>query len=1010
MSNWREEFEDGSGVAAVTAWLASYYHYVALAALAGFTLWNRTRFWGRFVVDGRTLFSGNDPYYHLRSVQYVVNNYPATMPFDPWTYFSYGTANSQFGTLYDQLIATAALVVGLGSPSDELVRTVVLFAPAVFGVAVMVPAYLLGRRLGGRAGGVVSAAVIALGAGAVLQQGMVGSADHHIAEVLFQALAVLGVAAALAVAREEKPVWELVGAREFTALRRSLGWAALAGVAIAAYLWVWPPGVLLLGVLGLFFLVHLSVEYVRGSSPEHAAFVGAVALSTAGVLQLPMLNTLGLTATGRSLLQPGLAIGVAAGCVFVAWLARRWDASDQPARYFPALTFGLVVAVGIFVAVVLPDTFGYFVTQVDRVLGFVTGQSAQAATVVEAQRGSLDTVYGAYKLAAVTALLGAGVLLGRQVLDDDPGGEGLLVFLWAAVMLSATLTQGRFAYYMAVPVGVLNAALVGWAAGYIGSVGEDGAVETYQVLAVGVVILVVLAPMMLIAPTAMATAQQTQAPGGVTGWQGSLEWMEENTPAEGQFANPDGDPMVYYGTFDRTDDYDYPEGAYGVMSWWDYGHWITNIGERVPNANPFQQGATDAARFLLAGTEAEAASVLSEIDEADATTRYVMIDSQMVGGKYQAPPQFAPNVSRSDFFTRSTLNRRVLQQYARAFQQQGLSQAGAARQAQQIATVRHQTQAYYESMMVRLYAYHGSSMEPRPYVVDWEQVRTEQGVRLVEPENGSMFRVFENMSAAREFARQDGTAAVGGFGPYPKERVEALDHYRLVQTGSSRSGKFARDVVGVGYTSQTVLQQLGNGSPVAQQYLRDLTTRVRSSDGFAKVFERVPGAQVEGDNAPANTTLTMQVRMNPANGGNFTYSKRVETDADGEFATTVPYSTTGYENWGPEQGYTNVSARATGPYTVSSGLQTNETGSVVTYQASVDVTEAQVIGENTTPIQVSLDERALNIEGPSNGTGDGTDGGDGSGSDGSGTDGTDGSGDDTTGSVPLGPVQAARAG
>jgi oligosaccharyl transferase (archaeosortase A-associated) len=1012
MSNWREEFEDGSGVGAVTAWLTSYYHYVALAALAAFTLWNRTRFWGRFVVDGRTLLSGNDPFYHLRSVQYVVNNYPGTMPFDPWTYFSYGTANSQFGTLFDQLMATVALVVGLGSPSDELVRTVVLFAPAVFGAAVMIPAYLLGRRLGGRAGGVVSAAVIALGAGGVLQKGMAGTADHQVAEALFQAIAVVGVVVALAVARREKPVWELVRAREFGALRRSLGWATLAGVAIAAYLWVWPPGVLLLGVLGLFFLVHLSVEYVRGNSPEHAAFAGAVALTTAGVLQLPMLNTLGLTATGRSLLQPGLAIGVAAGCVFVAWLARRWDASGQPARYFPLLIFGVVAVVTVLTAVVLPDTFGYFVTQLDRVVGFVTGQSAQAATVVEARPGSLDTAYRAYKLAAVTALLGAGVLLGKQVLDDDPGGEGLLVVLWAAVMLSATLTQGRFAYYLAVPVGALNAALIGKAAGYIGSIGEDGAVETYQVLTVVVIVLVVLAPMLLIFPTATAVAQQNQAPGGVTGWQGSLEWMEENTPAEGQFGNPDGDPMTYYGTFDRTEDYDYPEGAYGVMSWWDYGHWITNIGERIPNANPFQQGATDAARFLLAQDETEAAAVLQEVDEDDATTRYVMIDSQMVGGKYQAPPAFAPNVTRSDFFTRSTTNRQVFQQYARAFQQQGLSPARAQRQARGIATVRHQTQAYYESMMVRLYAYHGSSMEPRPYVVDWQQVQTEQGgVAFVEPQNGPMFRVFENMSAAREYARQDGTAAVGGFGPYPKERVEALDHYRLVQTGASRSGKFARDVVGVGYTSQTVLQQLGNRSPVARQYLRDLTTTVRSTDGFTKVFERVPGAQVRGDGAPANTSLTMQVRMNPANGPNFTYSKRVETDADGAFATTVPYSTTGYGNWGPEAGHTNVSTRATGPYTISSGLRTNETGSVVTYQASVNVTEAQVIGENTTPVRVTLDERALNIEGPSNGTADGnTSGGGQDGAGSGGTDSTDGSGDNTTGGVPLGPVQAARAG
>ena len=1005
MSNWREEYEDGSGVAALTAWLTSYYHYVALAALAGFTLWNRTRYWGRFVVDGRTLLSGNDPYYHLRSVQYVVENYPATMPFDPWTYFSYGTANSQFGTLFDQLMATVALVVGLGSPSDELVRTVVLFAPAFFGAAVMIPAYLIGRRFGGRAGGVVSAAVIALGAGGVLQQGMAGTADHQVAEALFQGLAVLGVVVALRVARDEKPVWELVAAREFGALRRSLAWAALAGVGIAAYLWVWPPGVLLLGVLGVFFLVHLSVEYVRGNSPEHAAFAGAVALTVAGLLQLSTVQTAGLDATGRSLLQPGLAIGVALGCVFVAWLARQWDDRDQPARLFPVLTFGLVGLAAALAAVVLPDTFGFFVTQVDRVLGFFTAGSDQALTVVEAQPGSLDTAYQAYKFAAVTALGGAAILLGRQVLDDDPGGEGLLVVLWAAFMLSATLTQGRFAYYLAVPVGVLNAVLVGWVAGFIGDIGEDNSIETYQVLTVGVVVLVVLAPMLFIFPSAMAVSEQNQRPGSVTGWQGSLEWMEGNTPAEGQFANPDGEAIDYYGTFPRTEDYDYPAGAYGVMSWWDYGHWITNIGGRIPTANPFQQGATDAARFLLAQNETQAAGVLSEIDESDAGTRYVMIDSQMVGGKYQAPPQFAPNVSRSDFFTRSTTNRRVIQQYTQVFRQQGLSQARAQQQASRLASVRHQTQAYYESMMVRLYAYHGSSMEPRPYVVDWREVRTERGVAFVEPENGPMFRVFENMSAAREYARQDGTAAVGGFGPYPpEERVEALDHYRLVQTAESRSGKFARDVIGVGYSQQAVLQQLGNRSAAARQYLRDLGSTARSTDGFTKVFERVPGATIQGSNAPANANLTVQVGMNPANGANFTYRKRVQAGPDGEFETTVPYSTEGYSNWGPEQGHTNVSVRATGPYTVSSGFQTNETGSLVTYQAAVNVTEAQVIGENTTPIQTTLSRRALNIQQPTNGTGDGSDGSDGSGS------GSDSSGDNTTaGSVTADPA-LARAG
>jgi dolichyl-diphosphooligosaccharide--protein glycosyltransferase len=107
--------------------------------------------------------------------------------------------------------------------------------------------------------------------------------------------------------------------------------------------------------------------------------------------------------------------------------------------------------------------------------------------------------------------------------------------------------------------------------------------------------------------------------------------MEENTPAPGQYNNPDGEKIEYLGTYDRTGDYDYPDGAYGVLSWWDYGHWITNRAERIPNANPFQQGATSAAEFLLAQNEEEALSTLEEeFDESEtAETEYVMIDWQM---------------------------------------------------------------------------------------------------------------------------------------------------------------------------------------------------------------------------------------------------------------------------------------------------------------------------------------------------------------------------------------------
>lgn len=75
-------------------------------------------------------------------------------------------------------------------------------------------------------------------------------------------------------------------------------------------------------------------------------------------------------------------------------------------------------------------------------------------------------------------------------------------------------------------------------------------------------------------------------PGAATQWNGSPTWMQSNTPAEGELGD-ESNRMEYYGTYEYTDGFDCPDDAYGVTSWWDYGHWTTVLGERAPNANPF---------------------------------------------------------------------------------------------------------------------------------------------------------------------------------------------------------------------------------------------------------------------------------------------------------------------------------------------------------------------------------------------------------------------------------------
>jgi len=146
-----------------------------------------------------------------------------------------------------------------------------------------------------------------------------------------------------------------------------------------------------------------------------------------------------------------------------------------------------------------------------------------------------------------------------------------------------------------------------------------------------------------------------------------------------------------------------------VQSWWDYGHWITTRAERIPNANPFQQNAGEAADYLLAPSEEASREVLASQSTEGENTRYVMVDSQMASpnSKFGAPVTFySGNETRDDF------NRVLYQQ----------TEQGGFQTVMQV-----NTQRYHESQMIRLYEHYGSAVDPAPVVVDWETQSAQTG-------------------------------------------------------------------------------------------------------------------------------------------------------------------------------------------------------------------------------------------------------------------------------------------
>jgi len=826
MSTDTEQVDVGSSESLVDL-AQRWYHVPALAVMMLYMLWVRFQSYDSVVRDDSVYFIGNDAYYHYRETMFAVDNWLSTMPFDPWTQFPFGTSTGQFGTLFDQLIAAGILILGLGSPGDRQAAILFAVAPAVLGTLVAVPVYFIGKRLSDRIGGLFAVLVLALLPGVFLLRSVVGFTDHHVGEVLFQSIAVLAMMVALTVAEREKPVFEQFQDGDWSGLRGTLKWSVLAGVALALYLWTWPPGVVLVGIFGAFFTIALVVDVLHGRSPEHVAIVGAISLTVGAVLLLPRLDTFGFTGpTTMSLLHVALALAVAVGCVFLAWLARVWERQDRDAQSYPLAVGAIGVAAIVVGMLIVPDVVGTIWSQIERAL--LMGQSDAALTIQEAQTtlsqpgGAMAYMFQSYGFTYLVAIVGFGwLVLGALTSPDRYRSEHLLVAVWAVFATMMALSQVRFHYYLAVVVAVLNAVALSGATSLLGIPSFDRVeeIETYQVLAVAAAIVLVIFPLAVSFGAGGATAYQqanARGPGEVTTWDDSLEWMNDNTPEPGTYGGED-EAFAYYGSYSQTDDFAYPAGSYGVMSWWDYGHWITVEGERPAVANPFQQNARPASAFLQAQTEERANLLLDALPASGDTderisgmtteelrevansasdqeegedTRYVMIDGQMAGEKFGAIRQWTspPSVD---------------------------------------GTIDVQTEAFQNTTLSRLY-----------------------------------FQDADSMSNYRLVHENEEFSAVG-----------------FLPTGNQLSWRTTGPIA-TGYN-----ESVRTGLAIQQQGYQNV-----EMESSVKTFERVDGATLTGEADP-NQTVVVAVELETNANRPFLYSQAVQTGEDGSFSVTVPYAT-----------------------------------------------------------------------------------------------------------------------
>ncbi|MDN7025044.1 oligosaccharyl transferase, archaeosortase A system-associated [Methanoculleus sp. FWC-SCC1] len=832
--------------------LNKYRTYVIiglLIILSAFALWIRALSADQMITAAGVDLLGNDPWYNLRQVEQMVANFPEYAWFDAMTYFPYGET-IYWGPLFISIISTLSLLAGAATRPEIMV--VASWVPPLMAAAMVPVMYGIGAKMADWKTGLLSAGFIAVVSGAYLYRSLFGFVDHHIAEVLFSTLFVLAYIVAIGAVRSKD-----FDIRHFETLKAPAVAAVLAGIAYLLGLYTMPTMVLFALIVAIFTLVQFVWDYYRGRTSEYLVFLNLVVF---GVAILGMF-VVGIQHAGLSLSQYSIMhviayLAVILGTFLLYGLAAYLQ--GKPKYLYPASLVGIAVLAFAVVAVALPD---FFAIIMGSIAGFF-GSEAITTTVQEARAWSFTDAVTTFHWGLLLLAGGFVTLIYRNWREEHPAQ--IFVLIWSAVILYSTIAHVRYEYYLAANIALLAAIFIGFVldAGWgdirrlFGNLGEQvaekpdaadenspepgkkkkkGAAKQQKpkaaakhqpdFLKVGMVAVVVVVGLVFAGQsltTDMALSSSVYLTGMDSQWQESLEWFGANTPETG---------VDYYAIYDQTA-YTYPDEAYGVMSWWDYGHWITFISKRIPNANPFQRGVIgpNGAGVYFTTTSEETANVILDT----LGTRYVITDIQMDTGKFHAMATWA----------NATVGNTPFEPYFLV-----PAEAGSTSYNQ----VPLRTQDYYETTVSRLHNFDGSMTDPSSAIYVEYREGGVSGSSLPVVTRAERMAASDALAAAEQYNRNAaaGTRA-GVFNDYnaiyaPVERVPALQHYRLVHE-----------------SPQNVFS--GGASVPDIKYV--------------KIFEYVPGAKIRGEGV-------IEVPIVTNTGRTFTYRQE---SASGEFV--VPYATT----------------------------------------------------------------------------------------------------------------------
>ncbi len=635
----RQEIKKGIEKEAQVPYYFTYVFGILLLAVFALSLYLRIVMpYDSVFRNGIVAFASDDSVFQMRLVENTLYNFPHRITYDAFTLYPTGSV-LHWGPLFSQIIATLSLIAGMGSYSMQTVNTIGAFIPSVFGALVVFPVYYLGKHLGSRSTGILAAFMIALLPGQFFSRSTLGFTDHHVMEVFFSTSTIAFFILAIKAGRELDI--------KFSDLRlKPVLYSMFAGVMLAAFQLTWAGAPFFTFIILIFILIQYILDDMRGRSTDYLAIAAVPMFSINLISVLPYINPeYGFGTFFYSWFHAAVPVAGIGFPMALSMISSELRKRGFKSYHYPLFLGGFFATGMLVIKSVLPQMYSTIISAPGLIFSKHTGgaNTVAEATPIFDNPGMFWSNFpvtgflqkdSAVLWFIIIVLLAVGYRIVRKQRPED-----MLFSVWSIVMLLAVFGQNRWAYYfsvnIAIIVGIAGSALSerilrfgGWTLPFDKT--SIGFSHVLSPILVAMLVLFFASPSFETTTKIAGWGGGEPSGGGYGEWLDALSWMRYNTPDPG---------LDYLAIYDKPKNstYPYSETAYGVMSWWDYGHIITYWAHRIPNANPFQAGigggkehTPGASSFLTAKSEEEANSILNALGiNGKPGARYVMTNGYM---------------------------------------------------------------------------------------------------------------------------------------------------------------------------------------------------------------------------------------------------------------------------------------------------------------------------------------------------------------------------------------------